>query len=61
MKKGEENAKRIEEVKRLVIKEKGNIFWEEFIKGIEQSQRENFINGYKYAISILEDALIKER
>lgn len=61
MKKREDNAKLIEEIKSLVIKEKGSLFWEEFIKGMEQNQRENFINGYKYAISILEDALIKEK
>lgn len=48
-----------EEIKTIVVKEKGKYFWEEFIKEIEQNQRKNFIDGYKYAIRILEDTLIE--
>lgn len=61
MDKKEEKVKYIEEIENIVIKEKGNIFWEEFMRGLEQSQREHFIDGYKYAIRILEDGLIKKK
>jgi hypothetical protein len=50
-----------EEVKTIVIKEKGITFWEEFVKEIEQCQRDNFIDGYKYAIQLLEDGLTVEK
>lgn len=60
MNKKKEDVQRIEEIKTIVIKEKGCIFWEEFIKSIEQSQRDNFIDGYMYAIRILEDTIKKE-
>ena len=50
-----------EEVKTIVIKEKGITFWEEFVKEIEQCQRDNFIDGYKYAIHLLEDGLTVEK
>lgn len=60
MSNGKGNVLCIEEIKKIVVEEKGNIFWEEFVKGIEESQRENFMNGYKYAIRILEDGLVKE-
>lgn len=57
----EENAVYIEEVRSIIIKEKGKKFWEEFIGKVEQSQRENFVDGYKYAIRTLEDGLINKR
>lgn len=60
MDKRDENVRCIEEIKTIIIKEKGHIFWEEFIQGIEQSQRKNFMDGYKYAIRILEDTLVSE-
>lgn len=50
-----------EEVKTIVIKEKGITFWEEFVKEIEQCQRDNFIDVYKYAIQLLEDGLTAEK
>lgn len=61
MDKLEENIQYFEEIKKIIIKEKGKDFWEEFIRGTEQRQREYFIEGYKYAIQILEDGLIEEK
>lgn len=60
MKNREENIQCVEEIKKIVIKEKGNIFWEKFINGLEQSQRDNFVDGYKYAIRVLEDGLMEK-
>ncbi|MEZ3487889.1 MAG: hypothetical protein K1W22_15245 [Lachnospiraceae bacterium] len=51
----------IEEIRKIVIQEKGKEFWEAFIGKVEQNQRENFMDGYKYAIRTLEDGLIKKR
>ena len=56
----EENIQCVEEIKNIVIKEKGTIFWEKFIKGLEQNQRDNFVDGYKYAIRVLEDGLMEK-
>ncbi|MCB6415371.1 hypothetical protein LI221_09905 [Faecalimonas umbilicata] len=61
MNKGEGSIPCAEEIKKLVIREKGNVFWEEFVKGIEESQRDNFIDGYKYAIRLLEDGLKEKK
>ena len=57
MNKGEGSIPCAEEIKRLVIREKGDVFWEEFVKRVEKSQSDNFIDGYKYAIRLLEDGL----
>ncbi len=51
---------KIEEIEKIIIKEKGRSFWEDFVRKIEKNQRENFIDGYKYAIRILEDGLTRE-
>lgn len=51
---------KIEEIEKIIIKEKGKSFWEDFVRKIEKNQRENFIDGYKYAIQILADGLTKE-
>lgn len=53
------DIQRSEEVKQIIIREKGDVFWEEYSKGIENSREENFIEGYKYAIRILKDGLAK--
>ena len=49
----------IEEVRELIIKEKGVTFWDEFIGSMEDCQRDYYVEGYRYAIRILEDGLIK--
>ena len=51
----------IEEMRKIVVREKGDCFWRKMIGAIEESQRKNFLEGYKYAISLLEDGLVKSQ
>lgn len=48
----------IEEMRKIIVREKGDFFWKKMVGVIEESQRENFLEGYKYAISLLEDGLV---
>lgn len=60
MKAVEKNMPIIEEIKEIIIREKGDFFWKELMDKIEQNQRKNFMDGYKYAIHILEDGLVRK-
>lgn len=57
----ETNISCVEEMKRIIIKERGERFWQLCNKVIEQNQRENFMEGYRYAIRSLQDGLIKDK
>ena len=52
-----ENLKQIQEVKKMILEEKGEQFLEEIIETAEEKQREAFLEGYQYAIQMLEDGL----
>lgn len=49
-----------DEIKKLIIREKGNVFWERFSRQMEEHQRQVFLDGYRYAIKVLEEGLVKK-
>lgn len=49
-----------DEIKKLIIREKGNAFWERFLRQMEEHQRQVFLDGYRYAIKVLEEGLVKK-
>lgn len=48
----------IEEIKRIIVKEKGEFYFDRMLERIEESKRLAFLDGYLYAIHILESGLV---
>ncbi|MCI7814348.1 MAG: hypothetical protein SO016_09510 [Lachnospiraceae bacterium] len=47
----------MEEVKKIILRERGEHFLHEFLEETEAKQKMAFLDGYKYAIRVLEDGL----
>lgn len=58
---GEEYDYFLKEVNEIIGREKGDAFLKKYINAMEQKQKEGFMEGYKYAIRVLEDGLVKKQ
>lgn len=54
----ENNNEWMEEIKKTITKEKGTVYCEKLIKKIEENERLAFLDGYLYAIRVLESGLV---
>ncbi len=54
----ENNNEWMEEIKKIITKEKGTVYCEKLIEKIEENERLAFLDGYLYAIRVLESGLV---
>lgn len=48
------------ELKEIAINEKGEIFWQQVSAVMEMNLQKAFLEGYRYAIRILEDGIVDQ-
>ncbi len=51
----------IQELKKIIVAEKGVEFYLNLEKQLEEKEQNDFMKGYRYAIQILEESILREK
>lgn len=48
----------MKEIREIIVKEKGENYYSDMLKRLEENQQKMFMDGYVYAIRVLENGLL---
>lgn len=48
----------MKEIREIIVKEKGENYYSDMLKRLEENQQKVFMDGYVYAIRVLENGLL---